>query len=276
MRGCESGVALVNVLTVVALGSAVLIAMTAVQDLSINRSRSYSEAAQAMEIAFAGEASAVAALRRDAIETPDLDHAAEAWGAIADREADIEGGTFTLSISDAQNRFNLRNIDEGALVSAQFVERMSEALEREPQRLERLAPGLSAAVEARDVSALVAFAKAMPEAEQLFTELPVPTDVNINAASELLLAALFANEAMARRVVALRERQGYVTGDDLRRLGVIPPPGTGFTSDFFRVRVAVEYGSVRQVLETLLWRQHDGSSVAVVPVQRRYGEAAVP
>ena len=274
MRDREEGTVLVNVLAVIALCSAVLVTMTSVQTRSIERARLYGDAAQAMEMALGGEASVAAALRRDGREAPAIDHAGEPWAAIADSEAVIDGGTFTLSVSDAQDRFNLTTLRAGGLLAAQVAARLSSFLTDDPELARLLSPEAEAALRDKDYATLAALADTLPGAAILFTELPVTTDVNINSAPEPLLAILFGNAVTARRIVALRARRGYVTRADLKTLRVLLPVGVGFTSNFYRAQVEVRLGSAYRKLDSLLWRRRDADGrVIVETITREYGTA---
>lgn len=274
MRDGEEGTVLVNVLAIIALCSAVLVTMTSVQTRSIERARLYSDAAQAMEMALGGEASVAAALRRDGREAPEIDHAGEPWAAITDREAIIEGGTFTLSVSDAQDRFNLTTLRAGGLLATQVAARLSSLLTDDPELARLLTPEAETALRNKDYATLAALADTLPGAAILFTELPMATDVNINSAPEPLLAILFGNAVMARRIAALRARRGHVTPADLKALRALLPVGVGFTSDFYRVRVDVRLGSARRKLDSLLWRRRGANGQMVVEtITRSYGAA---
>jgi len=274
VRDGEEGTVLVNVLAIIALCSAVLVTMTSVQTRSIERARLYSDAAQAMEMALGGEASVAAALRRDGREAPEIDHAGEPWAAITDREAIIEGGTFTLSVSDAQDRFNLTTLRAGGLLATQVAARLSSLLTDDPELARLLTPEAETALRNKDYATLAALADTLPGAAILFTELPMATDVNINSAPEPLLAILFGNAVMARRIAALRARRGHVTPADLKALRALLPVGVGFTSDFYRVRVDVRLGSARRKLDSLLWRRRGANGQMVVEtITRSYGAA---
>jgi len=274
VRDGEEGTVLVNVLAIIALCSAVLVTMTSVQTRSIERARLYSDAAQAMEMALGGEASVAAALRRDGREAPEIDHAGEPWAAITNREAIIEGGTFTLSVSDAQDRFNLTTLRAGGLLATQVAARLSSLLTDDPELARLLTPEAETALRNKDYATLAALADTLPGAAILFTELPMATDVNINSAPEPLLAILFGNAVMARRIAALRARRGHVTPADLKALRALLPVGVGFTSDFYRVRVDVRLGSARRKLDSLLWRRRGANGQMVVEtITRSYGAA---
>ena len=270
MRNRENGTVLVNVLAILALCSAVVVTMTSMQDRSLARTRLHLDAAQAMEIALGGEASVAAALQHDARTTLEVDHAGEEWATIGDREVAVEGGTFTLDVRDAQGRFNLTNLRSGGLLAVQTAARLSTLLSDNPDLARLLPPEAERALREKDYATLATLAETLPGAAALFTELPVPTEVNVNAAPEPLLAVLFGNPVTARRIVALRNRRGYVTPADLKALRVLLPPGLGFTSDFYRVRVEVRMGEAYRRLDSLLHRR---GADAVATVARQYGAA---
>lgn len=123
MRPAEAGVVLINVLVVLALSSAVLVAMIRVGDLGIARSQGYAEAAQGRALIAAGEASAVTALRRDMVAAPQTDHRAEAWARVNQAETRIDAGRFALSITDAQARLNLTALPASGAIGPQIIER---------------------------------------------------------------------------------------------------------------------------------------------------------
>ncbi len=264
-RGAEDGTVLVTVLAVVALASAVLATMVTTQEVGIGRSQRYSEAAQALAIARGGEASAIAALRRDALEAPEIDHAGEAWGTLIEGERTIEGGTFTLTIEDAQGRFNLTKPLFGGLLFDNTVRRI----------VERAMPEADIVLGSDPAAALVLARTIHPalvtRMEPYLTILQRPTDVNINAADETLLAALLANPVAARRIAGVRARRGYVTETDLDRLGILLPQGLGLTSDFFTVTSVVTIGRTTQRLESLLYRRKDRGRIVVDVIARHRG-----
>ena len=69
------------------------------------------------------------------------------------------------------------------------------------------------------------------------------------------MAILLQNPVQARVLAATRERDGLLTPDDVEAAGVILPPGVGFASDLFRIRIAVRIGDTPQSMESLLQRR---------------------
>lgn len=266
-REGEEGTVLVTVLAMIALSSAVLVTMISTQETGIARSQRYSEASQALEIARGGEASAIAVLRRDARDAAEIDHAGEAWAALAETERRIEGGMFSLVIEDAQGRFNLRAGGRTGVLFDGTVRRI----------VKRAMPGADLdAILGDDPAAMLALAQAVDPAlvERIApytTWLPQATDVNVNAADEALLAILLQNPVSARRIAGIRRRQGYVGEADLKRLGILLPNGLGLTSDFFTVTTVVTVGGTTQRMESLLYRRRKGEEIIVDVVSRRRG-----
>ena len=279
-RSGDDGVVLINVLVLLALAASVVTMMLSLADLSIARSQRFSEAGQALALIRAGEQSAIAALRRDMIETPEFDHRNEAWATVGQRRIEIAGGTFELEIADAQGRFNLNALVGGGLQAAQTLQAIAAEVELAPDTATRIAATINVDGPLRELGYLSRRA-GIPAGEleamrALVTVLPGNGDVNVNAAPTELLAILLQNPVQARVLAATRERAGFLTPQDVEAAGVILPPGVGFASDFFQVRTAVRIGETPQVMESLLRRHRraDGSGEVAV-VRRRNATAAV-
>ena len=265
---------LVNIVSLVALASAILMLMLSEQDASVDRSLRFREASQAAVLARAGEMSAAVALRRDALEAPGTDHLREPWAAVIEREAAIAGGTFTLSVTDAQARFNLNNLAQTGPMAGVAMAPLAAALGIDPG----VAAQVAAAVQQRgallrlaDLRALGIDEAAIVRLAPLVTTLPEATPVNVNTASEPLLALLTGSPASARLLVAQRSRAGFVTQEDLGALGVSLPPGVGFTSNYFWVRTTVTIGDTPQTLTSLLRRTVENGEARVVTLARWRG-----
>ena len=277
MRDSESGVILVNVLAIIALASVALVAMLTVQDLSIHRSQRFSEAAQAAEIARGGEASAVAALRRDGIEAPDVDHYQEDWAAIAEEERDIAGGRFSLSIEDAQGKFNINRLKKGGALARSQFRSITLASGLPATLADDIADEMMRVPPISQIETLVEIGfdpVALQALSPMVTALPGDGEVNINAAPEALIAIMFNNAVAASRLVGLRERRGFLTLADVRSMGFIPPVGIGFTSDNYQVTVEVQLGQTRQRLLSQVHRRTRDRVVEVVVIARKRQMAA--
>ncbi len=278
-RGAEDGVVLLNVLVLLALATTVVYAMLSLADIAIARSQRFSEAGQALALVRGGEASAIVALRRDMIEAPDVDHPAEAWGETAQSGVEIVGGAFELEIEDAQGLFNLNALTRPDVQTIETLRAIVEALDLPPGTPERVAASMMLDGPLRDLDDLTwragVPAEDIERMAELVTALPGRSGVNLNAAPPALIAILLQNSAQARALVAIRDRAGFVTPEDLLAAGIIPPPGAGLQSDLYRVRVTVRIGDTAQSMESLLQRRRGpGGLPEVAVVQRRNATAA--
>lgn len=267
----EDGIVLVNVLAVLALASAVVLIMVSLQDSATLRSRRFAEAAQALAIAEGGELSAITALRRDAADGNDGDHRGEAWAAIEETDAPVEGGSFTLRIEDAQGRYNLASMARAG--SGGVFPRIAKAAGIDAVEAARIELALRAVgrIERADILLQLGLTEAeLARLTPYVTILPRPTRINLNSADEALLAALFDDALAARLLVAKRQSQGFLTSRDVRELRAVVPFGTTFSSDYFRVRADVRIGDTHQTVESLIERR--GDKVNVVSRKRESGD----
>lgn len=279
-RRGDSGVVLLNVLVVLGLAASVVYLMLTLSDLAIARSQRFSEAGQALALVRAAERSAGLALRRDMIEAPEIDHAAEPWAATAQLPISIEGGAFALAIGDAQGLLNLNRLPGAGLQGEQLLKAIVEALELAPETAPRILATIARDGTLRELSDLTARAGVAPgdveRLRSLVTALPGQGDVNINAAPPALLPILLGNQVQARVLAARRQQAGFLTPEDVTAAGVILPPGLGFTSSLYLARVSVRIGGSLQVMESLLQRRNGrGGAPEVVVVSRRSRTAAV-
>lgn len=275
----EEGMILVNVLMFVAIAAGLVLLMINREELALDRGLRTREAARALAIVRGGELSAVVALRRDAEQSPEVDHVGEAWAKLSENGAPIEGGTFDLAIADAEGRFNINAVRTGEVSSTILFqaignevgltgEQIVAAIEyvRLKGPVTDLRPLRMAGVEPKVADRL----------ERLVTALPGRTTLNLNAASEEMLAMLFRDPVIAQRLVAIRTRQGYLTAKDLADQAVSLPWGTSFRSNTFWVRTRATIGGTSQQAATLIQRSRsDDGTIQVFPVER-WRNAAVP
>lgn len=272
-RDAESGVVLINVLVILALTSAVLLVMVRSSDLGIARSQAFSDAAQGLALIEGGEASAIAALRRDMIEAPQADHLREAWAKVNQTETAIEAGTFALTITDAQARFNLNSVAGSGVLGGQILTRIAVRLQLPEDTAPRIVARLDTGKPLRTLDQLIPEAGLAPETlarlRGLVTLLPGRAGINLNTAQPDLIFALTDNPVQARILLALRDRKGFLTTGDFAAANVILPAGTGFTSDYFEVVTRVTVGQTSQALHSLLRRYQTDAGVAEVAVIAR-------
>ena len=261
-REPERGIVLVYVLVVLAVASAVVVAMVGQSDRAIDRARQFGDAAQAEALIRAGEASAIAALARD---PRGIDHGQEAWARVAQQDLAIAGGRFQLRISDAQGRFNLTNLRSGGVLAQDRLRAIAASLRLDPSVVARLVAAFGPGNPPHDLQDLqgVIAADDLEALGGLVTVLPEASDVNLNAAPAALVAVLLANEVQARKLMLRREAAGFLSAADVAGLGVILPPGIGFGSDFFWVDVTVQVGDALQSGTALIERSGGGVPVVV-------------
>ena len=268
---------LVNILALIALASAIVAMMLTDQEQGVDRGLRFREASQAAVLARAGEMSAVVALRRDFLEAPQTDHLREPWAKVIQQQTAIGGGTFTLSISDAQSRFNLNNLGQAGAVPATAVAPMAAALQLDPALLARIGAAIQETGPLLSLSQLRDLGvdeATMRRLAPLVTVLPGSTTVNVNTASEALLALLTGSPAAARMLVLQRDRAGFLTPEDINALSLSLPPGSGFTSSHYWVRTTVTIGDTSQTLTSLVMRVTTDGRPQVVTLGRWRGPAA--
>jgi type II secretory pathway component PulK len=93
-----------------------------------------------------GELSALVALRRDAEQSPEVDHVGEPWAKLSESGAPIEGGTFDLAIADAEGRFNINSVRTGEVASTILFQTIGNevGLTRADRRRGRICPAARA------------------------------------------------------------------------------------------------------------------------------------
>ncbi|MDB5686016.1 MAG: Type secretory pathway component PulK-like protein [Rhizorhabdus sp.] len=266
----EQGMILVNVLLFVAIASGILLLMISAEDNGLERSLRMRDAARAQAIARGGEMSAIVALRRDAIVAPDNDNRGEPWASLSEAAAPIEGGTFDLAITDAQSAFNINALITGDAAAVEMLGRIAASAgipEQDVPRAVALVRSMGPVSDLRPLRMSGLAPEQIARLSGLITALPYMGKINLNAAGEPLLALLIGDPVKTTRLVALRNRQRYLTAADLASLDIAVPPGTGFTSNLFWVRTRVRIGSASRQITSLIARR-DGpageKSVAVV------------
>jgi general secretion pathway protein K len=279
-REDERGMILVNVLMFVAIAAGLVLLMIDREEIALDRALRIREAARAQAAVRGGEQSAVVALRRDAVEERDYDAASEPWGTLAESGAPIEGGTFDLTIADAEGRFNLNSLTSGQAGPVILFGEIARSAGLDDDQIAKAIAFVRLAGPVTDLRPL-RFAgldpKVAGQLERLVTALPGQTQINLNAASPEMLAILFHDPVVAERLVKVRERQGMLTMKDLADENVAIPPATGFRSNTFWVRTRATIGDTVQQGATLIQRREGepGEPPEAVAVER-WWNAAIP
>lgn len=278
-RDRDSGVILINVLVILSLAATIVYVMLALADVAITRSRGFSDAGQGLALIQGAEQFAIAALRRDMIEAPESDHAAEAWGQVGQDTIDIPGGTIEIRIDDAQGLFNLNMLAGSGARGGETFRVLAEAADLPPLVISRIVTSLEFDGPLRRLEDLTERAGLSPgdvaNLGELVTALPGKGEVNINAAPVGLLSLLIGSAPRARLLVGKRGKAGVLTPEDLETAQVILPPGVGYRSDIYRVRTTARIGATVQSVESLLMRREGPNGPEVAVIERRNAAAAV-
>jgi len=268
----REGMILLNVLLVVAVSSVAVLIMVSTQDIEVQRSTRLHDAAQASAYARAGELSAVTVLRRDGLTAAGTDNLSEPWAALSQQAIAVPNGRFALAIEDEQARFNLNALQSGDPGPIAMFQRIGAALEVEPASLIRIATVVRVAGPLTDDSLIVAAGVPRVDLDRMaafVTLLPPSTGVNLNTVGEPLLALMTSEPDVARRLVLKRNERGFLVPADLAAEGAPSLPGTGYTSDHYRVVTTVTVGDVTQSLDSRLSRLRGPGTVDVVVTRRR-------
>lgn len=275
----EQGMILVNVLLFVAIASGLVLLLITREELALDQSVRMREAARAMAAVEGGELSAIVALRRDQKDAPDVDYAAEGWGAVAEAATPIEGGTFELAIADAEGRFNINALRRGDASSLLLFQTLADTAGFDEDQVVQAIGYVRSFGPVTDLRPLrlAGFDPAkVDRLERLVTALPGNTTINLNAADPELLTILFRDPVSVQRLLETRKRNGHITSEDLSRQGVVQPPGTSFRSNTFWVRTRATIGETSQQFAALIQRRVvDDDRAETVPVMR-WWNAAVP
>ena len=267
-------------LVVLALASAVLVGMIRVSDLAIARSQTFVDAARAEALIAGGEASAVAVLLRDLREAPEADHMGEPWATISQDEVAVEGGTFRLTLSDAQARFDLNTLRGTGGIGPQVLSRIADRIGLPPDATVRIAARMARdnplrqLQDLRDGAGLSA--AQVSDLSGLVTLLPLRAEVNVNTAPDDLIFALADNPVQARGLIAIRRLKGRLTPADMAAVQLVLLPGIGYASRLFEVRVTARIGAVEITGGSLLFRRIGAAGKAEVVAIRRWRGSGGP
>lgn len=271
----REGMILLNVLLVLAVASLAVLIMVSAQDIEVQRSTRLKDAAQASAYARAGELSAITALRRDALTAPLSDNLSEPWAQLGQQDIAVPGGRFALAIEDEQSRFNLNSMRSGDAAPIALFQAIGLTADVDPASLIRIASIVRVAGPLTDDSLIIAAGVPRADLDRLtpyIAMMPEAATINLNTVALPLLSLVAKDAEVAQRLIAVRGRTGFLTLADLTAEGAGPLPGTGFTSDHYRVVTTVTVGDVTQALDSRIARiQRDRAVDVVVTGRRRTG-----
>jgi general secretion pathway protein K len=296
-REYESGVALLTVLLVTALMTVLVLAMTWDRQLELRRTANLVESDQALLLTLGLEEWAGKILLGDTSLT--TDNLEENW-ALGLPPTPVEKGMVSGNIHDLQGRFNLNNLldqdQAGQQRAEQQLGRLLEICGGDPLTVAAVADWLDDDTNTRSNGAedreyLIREPpyrtgnRPMASPTELLlvsgisaaiydclaasiTTLPGVTELNVNTASPLAIAALSPQLPLetAEQVVSNRPDSGYAKLDDfltqLVGTGLTDPAGLSLASKYFLVEARAIFGHAEVVLYSVMLR--DAGSIKVI------------
>lgn len=265
----DRGVALVNVLVLLAITSGLVVLMLSQQEEGRSALGRATALAQAEQIALGAEASVLSALRADLDTAPEQDHFAEAWASVIQQEVQLPEGLFSVAVTDLQAKFDLNSLSSSVFAPRETFLRLCTALDI-PE------------AEARRIIQLMTFGGPYPRLDSLrdlgisddtvdrlaphVTALPRGGTVNLNTADPLLLGVLMQNPGATAQLLRRREIDGFLTRETLSDYGALRPPLTGFGSHAWQAEIRASSNGATVRLNSVIQRKDDldGKAIAVL------------
>jgi general secretion pathway protein K len=295
----QRGVALIMAIIVVAIGTMIAVNLIWRGTLDLRRTESALAADQGLMYVQGAEAWAADILRQDLVDSPNSDHLGEQW-AIELPPLPVDGGAIKGRLDDLQGRFNLNNLigsdgKESLLARRQF-ERLLVSVEADPALAGAVIDWLDPDTELRfptggeDVvysdadppyrtanSMITSTSELMAVAgfdrdiyrrlAPYITVLPAGTKLNVNTASDVVLASLSDDIDLATATAMIEERgdaefvdidatfEGLVEPDVLQEIDGV--------SEHFLLTATVTLGSNQLTMRSVLQRDRSGITRAV-------------
>ncbi len=271
-RDTEGGVVLINVLVILSIASIIVFLMLSSQETSLRRAQTMAAATAADALARGAEASVVTALRQDMVNAPESDHYAEPWAQVAQQEASLTLGSFSVSIRDAQSKLNLTRLAGGAPTEVQAMLQLLAELDIDRAEGARIAAEIVSRPGLKDVSDLQSVTPATIATLSPYVDfLPATATLNLNTADPLLLTVVLNNRSAALRLERVRDAGGMLTQEDLDRVGAVRPTLAGFTSQIFDVEIRAQVDDIALQLVSRITRSENFSGRTVAVTRRAYG-----
>lgn len=295
LRRRQQGLALVTALLIVAIVAATAAYLSLGQQLWLRQMQNLAERSQADSMRRAALDWIGILLMRE-LKDGNLDHLGEMW-AKALPPLPYEGGTIRATVSDATARFNLNNLVKGGNPSTpdivafqkllQLLElnqvlaeaivdwidldnnpRAGGAEDNEYLTVER--PYRAANQPLTSVDELRLVRGFTPEVVEKLRPhvavLPEGTGINLNTASQTVLAAIFPDMTISQAAVLINAREAKPFSTQTEAYKLVPnqkPPGVspGVASAYFLVDLHISYGRLQRSTLALVTR-HGGSNTA--------------
>jgi len=298
-RNRERGVAVLTAMLVVTIGTIIAVNLMWEATLDIRRAEAALAADQGLMYVQGAEAWAADILRQDQVDSPNSDHLGEQW-AVELPALPVDGGTIVGRLADLQGRFNLNNLvdqngGENELARRQF-ERLLSSLDVDPSLAGSVVDWLDPDVELRfpsggedvtysgsdppyrtanamvtSASELMAVAgfdrDAYLRIAPYVAVLPTGTKLNVNTASDVVLASLSDDIDLATATGLVDERAGADFVDiDASFEGLVEPEVLDTidgVSEHFLLTATVTLGSNQLTMRSVLQRDPSGITRAL-------------
>jgi general secretion pathway protein K len=290
----QRGVAVLTAMLVVTVGTILAVNLMWEATLDQRRTAAALAADQGLMYAQGAEAWAADILREDLVESPDTDHLGELW-ATELPPLPVDGGIITGRLEDLQGRFNLNNLvqlngEADPLARAQF-ERLLALVEVNPALAGAVVDWLDPDIETQfpdggedaayggadppyrtpnsiitspsELMAIIGFDRdAYARLAPYVTALPIGTTLNVNTASDVVLASLSDTLDLAQAAGLVDER-GDVGFTDVDAVfsGLVEPPmlqRIDGVTEHFLLTATVALGTTQLTLRSVLQRDASG------------------
>jgi general secretion pathway protein K len=298
-RHTQRGVAVITAMLIVTIGTIIAVNLMWQGTLDLRRAEAALAADQGLMYVQGAEAWAADILRQDLVDSPDSDHLGEQW-AIDLAPLPVDGGTIAGRLEDLQGRFNLNNLIaadgmENQLARRQF-ERLLNSAELDPALAGAVVDWLDPDTELRfptggedvaysgqdppyrtanamitSTSELMAVAgfdrEGYARLAPYVAVLPRGTKLNVNTASDVLLASLSDDIDLSTAGSLVDERAGAEFVDiDATFEGLVEPDvlqAIDGVSEHFLLTATVTLGSNQLTMRSVLQRDRSGITRAL-------------
>ncbi len=298
-RRSQRGVAVITAILIVAIGTMIAVNLVWQGKLDQRRAEAALAADQGLMYVQGAEAWAADILRQDLVDSPDTDHLGEQW-AVELPPLPVDGGAIQGRLEDLQGRFNLNNLiardgTENELARKEF-ERLLALVEVDPALAGAVVDWLDADTELRfptggedvvysgsdppyrtanstitSVSELLAIAgmdrESYSRLAPYLTALPQGTKLNVNTASDVVLASLSDNIDIGTAASLVEQRAGaeFLDIDDTFA-GLVEPDvlqTIDGVSEHFLLTATVTLGTNQLTMRSVLQRDRSGITRAL-------------
>jgi general secretion pathway protein K len=298
-RRRQRGVAVLTAMLIVTIGTIIAVNLMWQATLDIRRAESALANDQGLMLVQGAEAWAADILRQDQVDSPNSDNLSEQW-AIDLPALPVDGGTITGKLEDLQGRFNVNNLlkadgTENELARKQF-ERLLNSLDVDPALAGAVVDWLDPDTDMRfpsggedvaysgidppyrtangtitTVSELMAVAgfdrEVYTRVAPYVAALPIGTKLNVNTASDYLLASLSDDIDIATAGALVDERAGAEFPDiDATFEGLVEPEvlkEIDGVSEHFLLTATVALGTNQLTMRSVLQRDPSGITRAL-------------